>query len=161
MEGLKIFGWVMLIFAVIPGIFALVLWLFFKIPGVRTWFDRNEETLKKLGGITVGALIVWYFFIGASVGNSWEGEGTINVFPENADAKNYRLEADITTTIHSRKFFLTYKSYEFDSARWPNGGTLEFDSDCKVTDLEPRTTCSADDGTEYFVEVQDKPEYSD
>ena len=114
--------------------------------------------MQMLGGWLSIVIFFWFLFVIHPRGASWDGGGEINAFPQNAESKNYRLEADMTATIKGKSLISNYTEYSIMSATWPNGGRLGFRAGCTVSELQPRSVCVADDGKNYRVEVATPPE---
>lgn len=115
----------------------------------------NDNTKKILGwsaGIVVGIFVIFLW----PHTSSWDGEGTINVFPEDATAKNYRLDATMTVTRHKQGWMHKYDEYTDIRGSWPGGGDFNVE-DCVVRD-KATSDCSNQDGKMYRVEVQTAPD---
>ena len=113
------------------------------------WFEKNY------GWLILVAIVLFYGFLNPLNG-SWEGDGVISVFPEDATVKNYRLDAYMEVEKDKSGWFgaktLTYTNI---IGSWPNGGTLDL-YDCTVVN-EERAFCRAWDGDGYYVEVYESP----
>jgi hypothetical protein len=78
----------------------------------------------------------------------------VNLFPENADSKNYRLVGDIT--VYDGNCYDTGDSTECDpgtvslnSVNWPNGGSSYFD-DCALE--KDKVLCTDNEDRGWYVE---------
>lgn len=159
MDAFKAIGWVTLLCIVLAGAFGLILWVYYKIPGMHEWGERHEKSFKIAGGICLGIVIIWYLAIGDKTGSTWDGSGTINVFPTADSAKNYRLDSDyISVKVKRQGLFHNYRTYIISSANWPDGGTLEFTNYCEVSELDGRDKCTDQNGKDYYIEVQTPPD---
>jgi hypothetical protein len=117
---------------------------------------KPEDSWKSwVSIITFSALGIWVIWLTNS--STWQREGEINMFPENAFSKNYRLPAIISAKT-SRSFpFKETTQYQINSFTWPNAEEeTEFDSDCKVTDKQ--STKCVYKGKTYVVEIETPPE---
>lgn len=103
--------------------------------------------------IILGAIFVIFIWPHT---DTWEGDGTVNVFPQSDAAKNYRLDASMEVTRTRNGWSKGSDKYSIDTATWPNEGYLEFD-DCVVNEGS-RATCISQDGTEYGIEVDTYPD---
>jgi hypothetical protein len=127
-------------------------------------FDEKWGPLQKkfyiLLGILLIAFIAWYVLVGVKRGPSSEieGDGTISVFPSANSVTNYQLDATIDVVGKPKSLFSNYQEYTVVIATWPNGGTLQFQGQCVVDGLSQQTPCTADDGTQYYIEVTDPPQ---
>lgn len=91
----------------------------------------------------------------------WEGDdGVVNIFPIDAESKNYRLTAYIKVDIKPSGWFGfgQNKSYDVDYVFWPNGGKTYFE-ECEVIPTRNVNECLDNDFREWRVEVQKEPEY--
>lgn len=149
-----IFVFVAMLLILIPTF----IWIFVIEP---FWWDKmsgkSQETIRNWG---IGLLLLTVFILAPSGmvgGSNWSGEGTVNLFPDSADSKNYRLTADIE--VNTKWWW--QKDYVINSVEWPNGGNSSF-SDCVIS--SSNTSCSDDEGRDWIIEVEEAPEsasYSD
>lgn len=117
---------------------------------------KPEDSWKWwVGVITFCAIAYFYFWITSS--SSWQGEGEINIFPENATSKNYRLPAVINAkTSRSFPFKETVK-YQIENFTWTNAEEeTSFDNDCIV--VGKQSTKCIYKGKTYIVEIETPPE---
>lgn len=115
----------------------------------------KQEWLYWALGIAIGIFVL---FIWPST-STYDGDGTVSLFPEGADAKNYRLDAQITVTEHDNGWFRKNYTYKVTRADWPNGGYETF-NDCTVQ-KDSRSDCVDQDNRTYTVEVTSAPEPPD
>lgn len=117
----------------------------------------NEKTSFILFGVGVFVVLTFYAFFNTSI-NTWDGSGTINVFPKANDAKNYRLDTDnIEVSQKNIGWFRHQYSYSISNANWPDGGTLDFKLFCKIEYPNTTAECDSNSGI-YQVEVHSAPE---
>lgn len=117
------------------------------------WLKRDIRAWCLIITLIVCAVIGQVVFVNR--GKQVIGEGTINVFPNDKEVKNYRLTAFIESTVIANGWFSNTERYAISSARWPNGGTLEFNDVCEVNKGKS-VKCKAGD-KEYTIEVQSGP----
>ncbi len=108
--------------------------------------------------IVIFAVFLFFYYTDNS---EQTGQGVINAFPDGADAKNYRLNAEMTAKTVRAGLFNTER-YAIDKMYWPNGGysTLK---DCVVM-KDTQSLCITLDGDRYLIEVVTPPQrgqYSD
>lgn len=132
--------------------YLLLFYIVIAIP-LYIWNKVPESLQDKLQNYGIWALLFAFFILfpsGFFGGQSWSGSGQVNLFPDSAESKNYRLEADIEV-----KTKLGWKKeYKVNSVTWPNGGNSYF-NDCISTGED--TTCSDDEGRNWTVEVVESP----
>lgn len=143
----------MFIFAVLMVIMVpTVIWLGVIEPLVWDKLsDRSQETVRNWG---IGLFLLALFVLaplGMFGGDSWSGDGEVNLFPEGATSKNYRLDAKIDVTSK----WWRKKDYKIDSVVWPESGTTYF-SDCIINDSN--TTCTDNEGHTWRVEIATVPD---
>lgn len=117
---------------------------------------KPEDSWKWwVGVIAFFALGYWVIWLTSSI--SWQGEGEINIFPENASSKNYRLAAFISAKTNRSFPFKETVKYQIDNFTWPNAEEeTNFDNDCIVTNKQS-TKCIYK-GKTYTVEIEAPPE---
>jgi hypothetical protein len=121
------------------------------------WWDKlsheKQEKVRNWGGglLVVAIFLVWF---GISGGSSWGGQGQVNLFPEGATSKNYRLDADIEVKTR----FLWRKTYTINSVDWPDSGTSYFNG-CTIGGSN--YTCTDDEGRTWRIEVVQPPDAPD
>lgn len=116
---------------------------------------KNSNSWKWwVGAISLCAVVYWLVWLSGSY--SWQGEGEINIFPENAQSKNYRLPADISAK-KIRSFLFNEKiEYTIESFTWPDAeDRTYFDHNCMVIDKQS-TECEYE-GKVYKVEIETAP----
>lgn len=118
----------------------------------------TKQDKRYLVLILVGVLIFLGFFAFYNqTTDNWDGDGTISVYPNNDQAKNYTLDAqDISVTRIHNGWFQHQDSYSIDSAVWPNGGELDFYPSCKINYPASSAICKSNSGT-YRVQVISTP----
>jgi hypothetical protein len=89
---------------------------------------------------------------------NWDGEGTINVFPDQHSVKNYRLDATMDVKKHWNGWFNLNEKTTYTNivGSWPNEGKLEIE-DCVVNDKDT-SRCSDQDNVVYGIEVMSAPD---
>lgn len=115
----------------------------------------SESTSAKLVGAAIVAGVLYAAFLWPHV-ETWDGDGSIDVFPSSDSVKNYRLDATMTVTQHRTGWFKREQEYSDITGSWPNGGTLELGS-CTVP-KDGRSSCTDQDDKEYEVEVVSAPD---
>lgn len=111
-------------------------------------------------GICILLVIGLYAFL-APGHSSWDGQGSINVFPVDASAKNYRLDSNsISVSVKKRGWFHKEYSYSISSADWPDGGEIDFNQSCKISYPATSATCKSNEGT-VRVEIASAPDEPD
>lgn len=119
-----------------------------------------STTTGKLGMWLTGAIIlgiVWVFWFNGQSTATWDGDGEINLFPEAAETKNYRLDAQISVTKEATGPFSFQEVYKITSYRWPEANeSTEFKDEC-IVKSGSSSTCTANDGRKYKVEVNKAP----
>lgn len=115
----------------------------------------TDATKKKLTYLSIVAVAIFVIFIWPHT-YTWDGDGTINVFPVGDLTKNYRLEATMGVTRHKNGWINSKDEYLISRANWLNGGYLEFDR-C-IVDQDKQTRCISQDGVEYYIEVDTYPD---
>lgn len=121
----------------------------------------NEETKKRLYWLCGVLLAIFVLFLWPHT-LTWDGDGTINVFPSTSSVKNYRLSASMTVTRKMKGYLnLRVDNYYSDIlGTWPNGGYLDL-SGCEIKN-NSQSFCFDQEGVTYSVEVNippDAPEY--
>ena len=109
--------------------------------------------IAKIGGL----LLVAYFLFLFPNGYDRPSTGQVNLFPTDAESKNYRLDAQID--VHGSRLGILRGydiEYTINTVTWPNEGTSHF-KNC-VVKMGETSKCTATDDDEYFVEVQGEPE---
>lgn len=161
---------------ILIGIFGLVVFgvlAYSVILGTRgLFFTKNEKgelVLSRSGYIGIVILIFLALIIFVSIKLSKEpglvfenGSDTTKYWvylqPENAEAKNYRVQADIKRFVSDDS---QHSAFLLDKVYWPNGGTSEF-SGCDLIYIksqkryESGDTCATDENIEYEVRVDSK-----
>jgi hypothetical protein len=113
--------------------------------------DKTRENTRNWGcGLFLLSLFVLYP-AGMFGGDKWSGKGQINLFPEGATSKNYRLTADIAVETK----FWWHKEYIINSVEWPDTGK-SYLSDCVLTDSN--NTCVDNEGRSWRIEIVEAPE---
>lgn len=128
----------------------------FITGGVFAWFwdklsGHHQDTIQK---IAIGFLILSVLILAPSGmfgGSKWSGEGTVNLFPESASSKNYRLPADISVKTE----WWWQRSYNITAVEWPNEGRSYF-TDCIISN--ENSYCEDDEGRNWKIEVEEAPE---
>jgi hypothetical protein len=115
----------------------------------------KDITKKKLTYLSIVVVAIFVIFIWPHT-YTWDGDGTINVFPISDSVKNYRLEATIQVTRHKNGWMNSNDEYSINSASWLNGSNLDFDN-CIVAQ-DKRTECTGQDGSRYYIEVDSYPD---
>lgn len=148
-----VFGWAMafVVVLMIPTLF----WGYVLEP---KWWDKlSHQSQEKIRNWAVGlGMLVFIILIPAGMlgGDSWSGNGQVNLFPEGAVSKNYRLDADIEV----KNGFLWRKTYTVNSVEWPDSGTSSF-SDCTIGGSN--YTCTDSEGRSWRIEVVQPPDAPD
>lgn len=101
------------------------------------------------------AIAVFIVFIWPHT-SQWSGDGEVSIFVSSNGAKNYRVPAEMEVTSNSNGLIHKFTEYIINNVTWPNGGHSYFDS-CTVKD-DNKAYCIADNGTEYYVQVNSSPE---
>lgn len=117
--------------------------------------DKIKNNLTIIG-VVLAAIFVVFIWPNES---TWDGDGSINVFPSEDSVKNYRLDATMTVTRQSYGWFNNHDEYSDIQGSWPNGGTLEL-SGCVVKEGS-QSECQDQDGKSYGIEVETSPEPPD
>lgn len=117
---------------------------------------KPENNWKWWVGVILFFIVV-FWLIWLSGSSSWQDEGEINIFPENAESKNYRLPASISAEL-TRSFPFNEKiEYTIESFTWPDAEEeTYFDNNCIVIDRET-TECEYKSKV-YRVEIETPPE---
>lgn len=115
----------------------------------------DESRSVKLIGAGVVIALVWFILIAPHT-YTWDGAGSVSLFPSSDSVKNYRLDAQIVVTRHKHGWFTSYDEYSVKQADWPDGGTSYFDG-CSMR-VGMQTSCDEQDGHSYNVEVTQAPE---
>ena len=122
------------------------------------WWDKlSNDAQEKIRNWGAGLFVVFFIFLipaGILGGNDWSGEGQVNLFPDGAVSKNYRLASEMEV----KNGFLWRKTYVIDSVQWPDGGSSSF-SDCTIGNSNQ--TCTDDEGRNWRIEVVERPEAPD
>lgn len=115
---------------------------------------RDKVIVAIVWTVLIAAVIIWvgsYYWGTARPGaflergQDYEAKMIVRLYPDDSEAKNYELPADISKLDGY---------YRLDRVYWPNGGYVDFD-DCDVV-IDEKSTCSylpddADDYTYYDV----------
>jgi hypothetical protein len=83
----------------------------------------------------------------------YEREFYVNVFPEGAASKNYRLPGMVQASTEE-DYDSAWRVYRLEYVRWPNGGRTFFDSD-ESLELGKKVSLSDDTGRGWEVELTD------
>jgi hypothetical protein len=116
-----------------------------------------QDNAEKWG---IGLFLLAVFVLAPSGmigGGGWNGEGRVNLFPEGAVSKNYRVTADITV----KEKWWWKKEYVIESVDWPNEGYSRL-LDCTIGG--GNDTCTDDEGRAWRIEIEvvpSPPERSD
>jgi len=80
---------------------------------------------------------------------------TINLFPKNAESKNYRVEAKAEIRTEPRGLFSTKTTYDISRIYWPNGGSSTFDNmgGCLILTSQSTNECTDDEYRDWRVEL--------
>jgi hypothetical protein len=118
---------------------------------------RMREEHRRVLYWIVGVSVAFYVFFMWPQTSTWDGDGTINVFPDKTSVKNYRLDATMTVTKH-KKGWLGKATYAYSDiqGQWPNGGTYDIQN-CVIWKGQ-QSTCTDQDGRNYDVEVEVSPD---
>jgi|GEM_PF-5889792 len=146
---LEIFGWIMVFGLVIaiPTFF----WGYVLEPN---WWDKLSLKGRERAGwwiaavITAGLIVAWG---SQSGGNSWTGQGQVQLFPQGAASKNYQLSAQITVT--SKSWWR--HEYTVNSVDWPDSGTSNLSS-CTLDSVP--NICTDEQGRSWRVVMSQAPE---
>lgn len=119
-----------------------------------------KEFLKKNAWIQYAAIVfaifaIFPYFMGPSVYESNQSDA-VNIFPKNAESKNYRLSATIEETTRFGAFFTQNKEYFVKDVTWPNGGTVGLTCADQPLVRNEKVDCVIGDDM-YVVELN-KPE---
>lgn len=85
-------------------------------------------------------------------------DNAVNIFPEDAASKNYRLEATIQTTVHYGVFFTQNNEYFVEDVTWPNGGKVVVDCVNQPFKKDDKKLCHIGDD-KYYVELNQPDSY--
>lgn len=149
-------------------------------PAIRTTWEymygvtregyevAHKEELKRLAKRATYIFLCLLAIIGLFMLNrhnthtltAYDVTGEVNLFPIDAESKNYRVKVHWTIDVVPRGIYGDKKSYAIDYITWPNGGTTEF-PDCVIVPLEKKDTCEDIDFKKWRVEVHSDPLYSD
>lgn len=120
------------------------------------------QSLKKINWkIWVVIVLSIVFLLNRHNGHTYTAfdvEGEANLFPVNAENKNYRVKTYWTVAAVPRGFYGEKRSYELDYITWSNGGQTYF-TDCKIIPLEEKNICEDDDLRTWRIEIQSDPLY--
>lgn len=138
---------------ILAVLFAIALFWGYVIDGM--WFSKlPDKTQEKIRNWSIG-LFLLAFFVGIPTGmiggDSWSGEGVVNIFPEGATSKNYRVSAEMEV----KTKWLWQKEYNIDSILWDNGGNSDLE-DCTIT--KSNNKCSDEEGRIWRIEIVETPE---
>lgn len=119
-----------------------------------TKLENYEKVLVVIGVV----VIIWAIF--CYLPNShkeWYGLAEVSLFPDNAESKNYRLDAPDTRAERNMSgLFSSITTYTVSTVNWPDGGDSKFD-DCTITQGST-SNCITTDGTAYRVEITTAPD---
>lgn len=119
------------------------------------WFSKlPTKTQEKIRNWSIGLLLL-AFFVGVPMGmiggDSWSGEGVVNIFPEGATSKNYRVAAEMEVETK----WLWQKEYKIESVLWDGGGNTDFEN-CTIDKSNKK--CSDEEGRVWRIEIVETPE---
>ena len=148
---LVVFGWIMAV--VVAIMIPTLLWGYVIEP--LWWAKLSDKTQEKTRNWGIGLFLLCILILyplGMFGGDTWSGEGQVNLFPEGASSKNYRLTAEIEVTT---KLWWN-RDYKIDSVEWPNSGTSDL-TDCTIS--KSNNSCSDEEGRNWRIEVVEAPDH--
>lgn len=146
-----------MVFIISFVIFVLLMLLWSHVLEPSWWGRMTDQSQEKNSSVERRfTLLIFVILFPAGIlgGDSWGGEGQVNLFPEDATSKNYRLVADIEVKTH----FLWRKTYKINSVEWPYSGTSYF-SACTIGSSDD--TCTDDEGRSWRIELVQPPDAPD
>lgn len=120
----------------------------------RASAKHNFLSDKKWGNYKYNSLTISYFIIGLVIVQFFlsahsSGTGQVNLFPQGASSKNYRVDAVIDQPTNYLSLFLR-DPHNVYQIWWPDGGTVSI-AKCLVPN-DGRKLCDIGD-TRYYVEI--------
>ena len=110
-----------------------------------------------VSAVALIAFVILWFGIWSQRGVVYEGyRGEVNVYPEGAQAKSYRLKATIDTTVEGSTIITNRFEYVVTEVQWPDGKRSQIDWPCVLPETG-RVSCSTGDGDDYEFELAEKP----
>lgn len=94
-------------------------------------------------------LVIFQIYLGATSESA--GPGTVNLFPEGASSKNYRVDASLNQSYNYLSLFVK-APLNLTEVQWPDSGTEDVDA-C-IVPREGSTTCVIGEDT-YRIELED------
>lgn len=128
------------------------IWLYLIEP--LWWSKLPDKTQEKIRNWGIGLLLLTIFILaplGMFGGDKWSGQGVVNLFPEGAASKNYRLDAEMEVTT---KWWWN-KEYKISSVEWPDSGTSDL-TDCTIS--KSSNACTDDEGRNWRIEIVEAPD---
>ncbi len=121
------------------------------------WWDKlSDKTQENVRNWSIGLLLLSMLVLGPTGmfgGSTWSGKGEINLFPEGAASKNYRLPAEMT--VNTKWWW--QKEYKITSVDWPDSGTSHL-VDCTIS--KSNDSCTDDEGRNWTIEIVETPDSS-
>lgn len=115
----------------------------------------TEQHKKQLTILGVIAVVIWVVFLWPHV-DTWDGDGTVSVFPNAGNVINYKLDAQVNVERHRNGWINGEEKYTVTQVSWPNGGYSDF-TKC-IVPKDGRSSCTDQDEKTYNVEVTSIPD---
>jgi len=144
-------GWVLLFFAII--LIPTTIWIYLIEPQLKS--GHKAALMTAIGVIGVAAFI--FVQAGGTGGDTWSGQGQVDLFPQGSVSKNYVVTADIKAT--SKWWWRN--DYAIQSITWPDGESDGFSGNCVVHGSGVSTCETIDSGETYTVSVTQAPDQPD